>query len=466
VSVTVEDLRGIELFDGVPDEQLAAWADAAQERRLDPGEETLHHDRLTHFTLLLEGRLDGYVNRDGREEWDHTHVAPTFLGAIIALTQEPARVSIRAAEPCRVATIEPEAFKRLLFDTPVAFQRVMRTFRPVFSRFEAADAQREKLAALGQMSAGLAHELNNPAAAARRSALAMSQALDTLSTVIRHFVDSGVEREEAAKLVELHAQAVERAKAAAPLDAMAAADAEDAVGALLERHGIADAWELAEPLVAANLDEDWFERVSALAGPATPAAVRWVATSLTARSLAEDLCDSTNRMTKLVQAIKAYTYMDQDGLQEIDVHEGLESTLVMLHHKLKHTHIQVEKRYAEQLPRVCVYGSELNQVWTNLLDNAIDALGEQGTITIGTAPWHENGVEITISDDGPGIEADVQRRVFEPFFTTKSVGSGTGLGLDAVRRIIRDRHHGDILLASQPGHTTFTVRLPRAPRKG
>jgi signal transduction histidine kinase len=465
VSVAVEELRAIELFDGVPDEQLAAWAAAAEERWLEPGDETLPHDELTHFTLLLEGRLDGYVIRDGREEWDHTHNAPTFLGAIIALTQEPARVSIRAAGRCRIATIEPEAFKRLLFDTPVAFQRVMRTFRPVFSRFEAADAQREKLAALGQMSAGLAHELNNPTAAARRSALALSESLGTLSTVVHNFVDSGVEREEAAQLVELHDEAVARAKDAPKLDAMALADAEDAVAALLERHGIADAWQLTEPLVAAGLDDAWLQRVEALAGPATPAAVRWVATSLTAHSLAEDLCDSTDRMTKLVKAIKAYTYMDQDGLQEIDVHEGLESTLVMLHHKLKHTHIQVEKRYAEQLPRVCVYGSELNQVWTNLLDNAIDALGEQGTITIGTAPWHETGVEITISDDGPGIDPDAQRRVFEPFFTTKSVGSGTGLGLDAARRIIRDRHQGDILLASQPGSTTFTVRLPRAPRK-
>ena len=247
---------------------------------------------------------------------------------------------------------------------------------------------------------------------------------------------------------------------------MARSDAEDAIAALLERHGVADAWQVAEPLAAAGVGEEWLQQVEALAGPATPAAVRWVATSLNAHSLAEDLCDSTDRMTRLVKAIKAYTYMDQAALQEIDVHDGLEATLVILNHKLKHTHIAIDRQYAPQLPRVCVYGSELNQVWTNLLDNAIDALGDEGTITIATAPWHENGVEVTISDDGPGIDPEVQRRVFEPFFTTKAFGSGTGLGLDAARRIIRERHDGDIAFASQPGRTTFTVRLPRAPRKG
>jgi signal transduction histidine kinase len=167
-----------------------------------------------------------------------------------------------------------------------------------------------------------------------------------------------------------------------------------------------------------------------------------------------------------VQAIKAYTYMDQAALQEIDVHEGIDATLTILGHKLKHTQIAVHRDYADDLPRVCVYGSELNQVWTNLLDNAIDALGETGTIRIATAPWHENGVEVRISDDGPGIPDEQQHHVFEPFFTTKPVGSGTGLGLDTTSRIVRERHHGDLRLESRPGQTTFTVRLPRVPAKG
>ena len=250
-------------------------------------------------------------------------------------------------------------------------------------------------------------------------------------------------------------------------DALAVADAEDAMGELLEAHGVTGAWELAEPLAAAGLDAEWLDAVARHAGPALPAAVRWVAASLGARSLADDLRDATDRISRLVGAIKAYTYMDQADLQEVDVHDGLEATLTILHHKLKHTQIAVERHYDPALPRVCVYGSELNQVWTNLLDNAIDALGEQGTITITTAPWHDDGRRGARSPTtGPGIPEDAQRRIFEPFYTTKAVGAGTGLGLDTARRIVLERHDGDLALASRPGETTFTVRLPRAPRKG
>jgi signal transduction histidine kinase len=264
--------------------------------------------------------------------------------------------------------------------------------------------------------------------------------------------------------VTLQRDAMARAQAASSREALVAADAEDAMGELLEERGVPDAWRLAEPLAAAGLDAEWLEEVARLAGPALPAAVRWVAASITAHSLTEDLRDSTDRMSGLVKAIKAYTYMDQASLQEVDVHEGLDATLTILGYKLKHTRIAVERDYADDLPRVCVYGSELNQVWTNLLDNAIDALGETGTIRIATAPWEEDGVEITISDDGPGIPEEAQRQVFEPFFTTKAIGSGTGLGLDTARRIVRERHEGELRLSSRPGATTFTVRLPRAPR--
>ena len=249
-----------------------------------------------------------------------------------------------------------------------------------------------------------------------------------LGGTIGHFVESGVSREDAERLVGLQREAMARNGSAAGRDALAVADAEDAMGELLEAHGVTGAWELAEPLAAAGLDAEWLDAVARHAGPALPAAVRWVAASLGARSLADDLRDATDRISRLVGAIKAYTYMDQADLQEVDVHDGLEATLTILHHKLKHTQIAVERRYDPALPRVCVYGSELNQVWTNLLDNAIDALGEQGTITITTAPWHATGVEVRIADDGPGIAEDAQRRIFEPFFTTKAVGVGHRAG--------------------------------------
>jgi signal transduction histidine kinase len=466
VSLTVAELRDIDLFDGLDDALLARWAEAASVQTYAPGEYVLHvDDRHVSFKLLLEGSLDGLVLQDGREERDHTHVAPTWIGAMLALSDNPSTIALRAREPVRIASIPTEPFKRLLFDSPPAFDRVMKVFRPVIARLEGAEMQREKLAALGQMSAGLAHELNNPAAAAKRTATALADALDTLDGAMASFVDAGVERADAEVFLALKREAHERALTATARDGLEAADAEDAIGDWLEAHGVPDAWTLAEPLASAGLDAEWLDRAAAAAGAAAPIAVRWVATSLNARTLADDLRDSTDRMSDLVKAIKAYTYMDQADLQEVDVHDGLDATLTILNHKLKHTRIDVQRRYDRFIPHVCVYGSELNQVWTNLLDNAIDALGETGTITITTAPWHESGVEVRIADDGPGIPDEAQRRVFDPFFTTKPVGSGTGLGLDTAVRIVRDRHDGDVRLQSRPGETVFTVRLPRAPSR-
>jgi len=467
MTVTVAELQQMDLFDGVAPDDLEPWAAAARERWHDPGDVIVSPgEQGSPFKLLLEGRLDGYVLVDGREEHDHFHLAPTWVGAITALSEAQARITLRATERSRIGLIEPPEFRRLLCATPPVFERVIRVFAPVISRIEGAEHQREKLAALGRMSAGLAHELNNPVAAAKRTAASLGDALDALGGVMGEFVESGVERTEAAALIALQRDAMGRAKAASARSGLDAADAEDAMGALLEERGVAGAWQLAEPLASAGLDAKWLEEVARLAGPALPAAIRWVAASITAHSLTDDLRASTDRMSALVQAIKAYTYMDKASLQEVDVHEGIEATLTILGHKLRHTRIAVERDYADGLPRACVFGSELNQVWTNLLDNAIDALGETGTIRIATAPWGETGVEVTISDDGPGIPEEVQRRVFEPFFTTKAVGTGTGLGLDTVRRIVRDRHEGELRLSSRPGATTFTVRLPRAPRTG
>ncbi len=465
MSLTVAELRDIDLFDGLDDELLARWVEAATVRTYAPGEYVLHvDDRHVSFQLLLEGALDSFVLQDGREERDSTQVAPTWIGAMLALSDNPSPISLRAREPARVASIPTEPFKRLLFDSPPAFDRVMKIFRPVIARLEGAEMQREKLAALGQMSAGLAHELNNPAAAALRTAGALRDALDVLGGVVGGFVESGMTREQAAELVALQRDALDRAATAGPVDALAAADAEEAMLEVLERHGMADAWRHAEPLAAVGLDEAWITRMAEHAGPALPIAVAWVSASLTARSLAADLQESTQRISTLVRAIKDYSYMDRAALQEVDVHDGLDTTLTVLGHRLKHTHIDVVRAYGEGVPRICVYGSELNQVWTNLLVNAIDALGDRGRIEIATDAWGDRGVEVRIADDGPGIPPDVQRRIFEPFFTTKPVGMGTGLGLDTARRIVVDRHEGDLTVTSRPGETVFRVRLPRAPR--
>jgi signal transduction histidine kinase len=309
------------------------------------------------------------------------------------------------------------------------------------------------------MAAGLAHELNNPAAAVKRAASDMADALDVIGATLGEFVEAGIERDDAEKLVALQHEALVRAKQRTKLEGLDAADEEDAMLERLEDLGVPEPWRLSEPLAVAGVDEAWLAQMAELAGPATGAALRWVAASLTARTLAADLHDSASRMGDLVTAIKSYAYMDRGGLVEVDIHEGLETTLVVLGHKLKHTSIEVVRDYDRSLPRLTVRGPELNQVWTNLIDNAADALGENGTITIATA-LDGPCVRVDVIDDGPGIPADAQPHVLDPFFTTKPVGQGTGLGLDTARQIVEEHHSGTLGFDTGPGGTTFHVWLP------
>jgi signal transduction histidine kinase len=288
----------------------------------------------------------------------------------------------------------------------------------------------------------------------------MAEAIDVVSSTIGRFVEAGISREQAEQLVELQRVALKRAKEQTALDTLDAADAEDELLARLEELGVESPWECVEPLASAGIDLEWIDRVAALAGPATDAAVAWVAGTLAARGLAEELQESTRRMSDLVGAVKTYAYMDRGELVEVDLHEGLETTLAVLGHKLKHTSIEVKRDYDKTLPKLMVRGSELNQVWTNLLDNAIDALGENGTIEIATR--HEGDcATVDVSDDAPeGVPEAIRDRIFDSFFTTKDVGQGTGLGLATARRIVVDRHDGSITLDSKPGRTTFHVSLP------
>jgi signal transduction histidine kinase len=309
------------------------------------------------------------------------------------------------------------------------------------------------------MAAGLAHELNNPAAAARRAAADMTEVIEIVTGSLVRFVESGVERAEAEQIVALQQELLGRAAAATALDTLDASDAEDDLLARLEALEVDEPWRLAETLAGAGADQAWLDRMAGLAGPATGAALRWVVATLTAGRLAAELEESTQRMSSLVGAVKSYAYMDRGGLVEIDLHEGIETTLLVLGHKLKHTTIEVVRDYDRALPKLTVRGSELNQVWTNLLDNAIDALGESGTITVKTRA--DGGCAIVeVADDGPGVSPENRDRVFDPFFTTKDVGQGTGLGLATARRIVVDRHDGSLSVESSPGRTAFRVRLP------
>jgi signal transduction histidine kinase len=459
-AVTVADLRPVDLFDDLDDEALAEWAAVARPRDAAPGEILAEHGApVPALLLLLEGT--GQALLPEGERWEPVGIqrAPTWMGAIAVLTGGPLGVRMEAETACRLAVVEEEDFMRLVFAHPAVHRRVLRQVGPVMSRVTAIEHNRERLAALGTMAAGLAHELNNPAAAAQRAAAEMAEAVDVVTASLSRFVEAGVERGDAERLLELQREALDGAASRTALDALDAADAEDELLERLQALGVPEAWRMAEPLSAAGVDEAWLERLAAAAGPATGAALGFVAATLDARSLAAELHESTRRMSALVGAVKSYAYMDRGGLVEVDVHEGLEATLTILGHKLKHTSIQVVRDYDRSLPKVTVRGPELNQVWTNLLDNAIDALGETGTITLAT---HRDGscVQVDVGDDGPGIPPEDLDRVFDSFFTTKEVGQGTGLGLATARSIVDDRHAGALTVESAPGRTTFSVRLP------
>jgi signal transduction histidine kinase len=462
--VTLDELRAIDLFDDLDDAALEEWLPVAQPQSYEAGDLLAEQgERVPGVQLLLEGSVLTFLVEGERLERVGRQVAPTWMMAIAVLTGGSLGVRMQAEVPCRVALIDAEDFRRLTFAHPSVHGRVMRQVAPVMTRLTAIESSRERLAALGTMAAGLAHELNNPAAAARRAAAQMAEALDVVSSTLRRFVESGIEREDAAKLVALHQEALAAASGRSALDALDAADAEDELQDWLEDLGVPEPWRLAEPLAAAGVEEEWLTRVHALAGPATDAALGWLAAELTAKGLASELEESTRRMSDLVGAVKSYAYMDRGDLVEVDLHEGLETTLVVLGHKLKHTSIEVRRDYDRSLPKLTVRASELNQVWTNLLDNAIDALGDSGTITIATRRDGDAAV-VEIGDDGPGIPPEIRGRIFDSFFTTKDVGYGTGLGLATARRVVVDGHDGALTVESDPGRTVFQVRLPLRPR--
>jgi signal transduction histidine kinase len=458
--VTVEELRTVDLFEELNDEQLAEWVPVAHAYLVAAGGIIAEQgDESRGMQLLLRGDAQASLVDGASSEPVGRHKAPTWMGAIAALTGGSLGVRMRAETECRMARIDAEDFRRLAFAQPVIHRRVMQQVAPVMSRLTSQEQSRERLTSLGTMAAGLAHELNNPAAAARRAAAQMTEALEVISSSLARFVEAGIEREQAKELVALQQQAVSHAAACTALDALDASDAEEELLVRLEALDVAEPWRLAEPLAVAGVDQAWLDELAELAGSATDAALQWVAASLVAGRLAAELEESTERMSSLVGAVKSYAYMDRGELVEVDLHEGLETTLAVLGYKLKHTEIALVREYDRALPKLTVRGSELNQVWTNLLDNAIDALGDHGTITISTRADGDCAV-VEIADDGPGVPDDVAGQIFDPFFTTKDVGHGTGLGLATARRIVVDRHDGSLTLDTKPGHTTFRVRLP------
>jgi signal transduction histidine kinase len=319
--------------------------------------------------------------------------------------------------------------------------------------------QRERLLALGKLTAGLTHELNNPAAAAARATAALRDRFAGMRHKLALLSEGRLDGEVLRSLTELQEEFVSRIGGAAELSALERSDREDGLGEWLDDHEVTQPWELAGVFVAAGLGEDDLERVARAVAPAhLEPALRWLAYTVETETLLAEIADSTARISHLVDAAKQYSQMDRSPHQQTDLHTGLDATLVMLGAKIP-PGVTVVKEYDRSLPPVPAYAGELNQVWTNLIVNALDAMGPEGRLTLRTGSDGDCAM-VEIGDTGPGIPEDLRRRVFEPFFTTKPVGQGTGLGLDVSWRIVVKRHGGDLRVTSRPGDTRFSVLLP------
>ncbi len=454
----LEDVRGLAIFDGVTDQQLSALVAASEGVECEAGVVLWHAgDPADFWWVNVEGTLDlsrtvggervvlGQFTTPGR--WAGGFRAWDEGGTYLATGTTTSR--------CRILKVPAPALGTLLAELPLVSHLVDGLFRTARS-IESNARQREALVTLGTLSAGLAHELNNPAAATARAVDSLETSLDEALASLARLAGSGI---TAAQYVDLHAMRHAIVAPAGLLDPLASADLEDELAGWLSRHGVEHDWVIAPALAAGGLDIAWCERVLELVGAAAISpALEWVASTLTVRALLDEVKESTSRISGLVAAVKSYTQMDRAARQQIDVTEGIESTLVMLGHKLREG-IVVERRYADDLPRIEAYAGELNQVWTNLVDNAVDAMAGQGTLTVATRA--EGGeVVVEIGDTGSGMSDAVAHRAFEAFFTTKEVGKGTGLGLDIARRIVVERHGGTITIESRPGDTVLRVTLP------
>ena len=461
--ILADELRAVPVFADLAPEGLEWLASQMTEVRLAPGEVALREGSpADRMFVILEGELRSQPINGTLPSW--VVRAPNVTGMLpySRMTHFPG--TSRAVVATRVAVFPAARFPEMLERLPLLQPRLVNVLADRVRRATQVQDQTEKLAALGKISAGLAHELNNPAAAARRAVGSLREAFQSFRTAAARLDQHALTARQRAAVPIVERELAERAAATANLDSLDRSDCEEAVAACLERHGVPRAWEMAPALVDAGCEAAWFDRVVAqVPAEALTDLLARITASLTISSLLGEIENSSGRISELVRAIKEYTYMDQGPEQEVDVHQGLESTLLMLRHRTKHG-ITTKLDFDRTLPKICARGSELNQVWTNLIDNAIDAMQGKGELRIRTARELDR-LLVEIGDNGPGIPADVRERLFEPFFTTKGVGKGTGLGLETAARIVRD-HRGEITVESAPGDTRFQIRLPFAQHPG
>jgi signal transduction histidine kinase len=454
----VDDLRSLSIFESLTDDQLAELIKDGTEIRIEPGIDLFHEGEHADFWwVLVDGAID-LVRHVGREDTvvARMDMPGRWAGGFRAWDEHGTYLATgRGARAGRVLQVPAEALRdRANAWFPFGAHLIAGLYRTARS-VESIARQRMSLVTLGTLAAGIAHEINNPASAASRAVNALETECQMLLSSVGQLAEQQIAPEQFAALDRLRN---EIKPVTVELDPLVRADREQALAFWLNRQGVTRAWTIAPPLAAAGVDRDWCTRAAAvLDESALGPGLEWVASTLSVATLLSEVKESTRRISELVAAVRSYTQMDRASMQHIDVTDGLDSTLVMLAHRLRG--VTVVREYGADVPMIDAYAGELNQVWTNLIDNAVDAMEEAGTLRV-TTQIEADDVVIEISDTGVGMSPEVAARAFEAFYTTKDVGQGTGLGLDIAHRIVVERHGGAIMIDSRTGETIVRVRLP------
>ncbi len=466
-----QELRTLFLFEGLDDDQLAWLSANGVVEYHQAGQQLFTPEQpATCFYVLLDGTIQLSRAVDGTDvEINRTDYRGSYFGAtaswLVNATDESTRgsqrygASVRALTAVHAFTLPADEFGRIM---KTWFPMAVHLLEGLFVGMRASEAiigQRERLTALGRLTAGLTHELNNPAAAAVRATATLRERVAAMRHKLGALASGKVDPETLRQLTALQEEAIEKAAKAPDLSAVQASDREDEISDWLDDHDLSGGWQLAPVLVASGLDTGWLDETSGrIPGAHLEGGLRWITYALESEQLMSEIEEATQRISALVGAAKQYSQMDRAAHQNADLRAGLDSTLVMLGRKIPEE-VKVVKEYDPDLPPVPMFAAELNQVWTNLIDNAVQAMDGRGTLTVRTMRDGAYAL-VEICDTGPGVSPDLTTKIFEPFFTTKAVGKGTGLGLDISWRIVANRHGGDLRVVSQPGDTRFQARLP------